>query len=103
VDRIAEAPSAKCAAALRASVVQAIEALTAWSDRAADNAVPDCVFVLEAFAECLDDPDRFVAEDQTRADRVFAFHDVHVGTANRRDGDADHCFARTRLRFGYLF
>ena len=103
VDRIAEAPSAQRAAALRASVIQAIEALAAWSDRADDDAVPDCVLVLEAFAERLDDADRFVAEDQTRSHRVFAFDDVDVGAADRRDGDADHCFARTRLRFGDLF
>ena len=103
VDGIAEAPPAKRPAALRASVIQAIEALTARRDSADDDAVPDGEFILEAFAERLDDANRFVAEDQTRPDRVFAFHDVHVRAADRRDGDADDRFARTRLRLGRFF
>ena len=96
INRVAEAPSAQGAAALGARVVQAIEALTAGSNRPDDDAVADLVLAFQAFAECLDDADRLMAKDQALAHGVFTLDDVDVGAANGRGRDADDGFAGAR-------
>ena len=93
-------PSASIASAVAALAEvagQARAALAARRDRADEDALADLV-PGDAGAELLDDADRLMADDEPRADRVLALHDVDVGAADRRRGHADDGLAWTGMR-----
>ena len=52
----------------------------------------------DANAEFGNDADGFMADGQTRFDRIFAFEDMYIRTANRRGRDFDQCLTRTDFR-----
>jgi hypothetical protein len=93
---MSDAPAAEGAAALRVHAVQTVEALAARRNGAHDDSLAGRIRFLESGTELLDDANGLVAQDEPRRDRILASHDVDVGSANRRGGDANHCLARSR-------
>src|SRR5262245_54784859 len=87
---------------LRVNAVEAIETLAAGCDSAHDYPLPYFVVSLQPFTELVDDPDRLVAEDQSRPHGILPANDVDVRSANRRRRNPDHRFTSPGPRFGYL-
>ena len=82
--------------------VEAVEALAARSDRADDDPLANHVVLFEAFTELLDDADRLMTKDESRADGVLTSNDMHVRAADRRRADANHGLPGLRPRLGYV-
>ena len=83
--------------------VEAVEALAARGDRADDDPLANRVVLLEAFAELLDDADRLMTEDESRANGYSPLNDMHVRAADRRRADANHGLTGLRPGLWYFF
>ena len=103
VDLVAEDPPA-AAEALAVSSVPAEAARTARRDARDEHPVAD-LDRLDAGADCLDRPDRLVAEDPSVGHRGnVTLEDVQIGAADRDGVDADDRVGVARDRgLGYIF
>jgi hypothetical protein len=103
IDRIAELPSpsrfpsvSRSGAILRMYAAKRCVAVTTGCDRPDDHPVA----FLKPFndgPELLDHAHRFMSESEALTDRVFAFKDVNIGSADRCRGHAQQCVQGTDI------
>ena len=103
IDQIAEFPTARGPktvsspnAILRAASAKTCVAVTARRNRPRDNALP---FLIpgDRGSQFLYDPDGFVTNRQALCNRILAFQNVDVSSANRRSGDFEKGVERANL------
>jgi hypothetical protein len=88
-------------AVLAEATAQARCGIAGWSNGTGD----DPLALLEAGdrrAEPFDDSNRFMADGQAGADRIFALQNVNVGAADRRGSDSHQGIERPHGRDGLL-
>src|SRR5688500_10820709 len=93
VDRVSKPPAAAgfvsaAVSALCLMTTEARAALAAWCDCADQNTIANAI-AGDSRPELIDHADRLMADDQARLDRVFAAHNVQIGSTNRRQRDTD--------------
>ena len=107
VDRVAKTPAANGFEAVPMSALseltrQAGAALSTWRNRADQNSVADFI-TGNAVTELFDYPNRFVANNQTGAHRIFAAHNMEIRAANCRQRDSNNGLADSRMRARHFF
>ena len=91
----------RAGAVLAQTAAQAGRGIAGWRDRAGD----DPLAFLEASnrrPELLDDADRFMADRQASANRIFALQDMHVSAADARFMNFDEHIVDACLRLRHV-